>query len=226
MTFTKHFKYLGSYIVYYLRDDYDVEQQISKASASMGSLQPFWDYHAIDLRSKYLIFSDIPCNLLLWGCESWAFREGLLQKLEVFLHRRIIRKILRIGIMQVKEEQITSTTIRCWFYNISTVRHEIARRQLTFLGKIVRNSDSQLPAQLLTAWCDHKRKRGGVFQNNTKSIAQNIRLIIPAAIKDGLMASWVYFALDNVYWRHLVSLLANDASTCSRATRYTTTIVT
>ena len=52
ITSTKHFKYLGGYISYSLRDDYDVEARISQASAAMGALNPFWHDDAVDERSK------------------------------------------------------------------------------------------------------------------------------------------------------------------------------
>ena len=72
ITFTRHFKYLGSYISYSLKDDYDIEHRISQASAVMGDLNNFWTNSTVDNLSKYLIFCAIPCNLLLWGCESWT----------------------------------------------------------------------------------------------------------------------------------------------------------
>ena len=71
ITFTRHFKYLGSYILYSLKDNYDIEHIISQASAAMGALNNFWIDNIVDNLSKYLIFCAIPCNLLLWGCESW-----------------------------------------------------------------------------------------------------------------------------------------------------------
>ena len=86
ITFTKHFKYLGGYCYYSLKDDCDVDEPLSQASSAMGALNSFWYYRAVDDYSKYLIFFAIPCKLLLWGCESWALREATLQKLEVFLH--------------------------------------------------------------------------------------------------------------------------------------------
>ena len=70
VTFTRHFKYLGSYISYNLRDDHNVDSRIAAASASMGSLSSYWSDKSVDLKSKYLIFAAIPCNLLLWGSES------------------------------------------------------------------------------------------------------------------------------------------------------------
>ena len=125
----------------------------------MGALNPFWKDAAVDDFSKYLIFCAIPCNLLLWGCESWALREATLQKLEVFLHRSV-RKILKITLTQVIDESITNTSLRARFFNIHSIRNYIAKRQLTFIGKVVRNADDQIPTQLLTAWCKHPRKRG------------------------------------------------------------------
>ena len=136
----------------------------------MGALNHFWSDRTVDDYIKYLIFRAIPINLLLWGSESWALRETTLSKLEVFLHQSI-RKILRIDITQVMDERITNGSIRNRFFSI--------------------------PTQLLTAWCNNKRKHGAPLQNNKKNLAQNIRLLIPGAAKDGLLTSWVYFALDS-----------------------------
>jgi len=52
VTFTKHFKYLGSYVSYNLRDDFDVNSRITAASQSMGALRNFWDNPHVDLWSK------------------------------------------------------------------------------------------------------------------------------------------------------------------------------
>ena len=84
VTFTKHFKYLGGYCSYSLKDDYDVDEQLSQASSTMEALNHFWSDRAVDDHSKYQIFRAIPCNLLLWGCESWALRESTLKKLKYF----------------------------------------------------------------------------------------------------------------------------------------------
>ena len=70
VTFCPHFKYLGSWISFSLRDDNDVAKIIAIANVSMGAMSDFWDDNHVDVYSKYLIFRAIPCNLLLWGCES------------------------------------------------------------------------------------------------------------------------------------------------------------
>ena len=203
ITFTRNFKYLGGYCSYSLKDDYDVDERLSQASSVMGALNHFWSDRAVDDHSKYQIFRAIPCNLLLWGCESWALREATLKKLEVFLHCNI-QKILGITITQVIDKGITNKSVRTILFSIPTIRNQIAQRKLTFIGKVLHNKDYQIPTQLLTAWCDNKRQCGGVLQNNKKNLAKNIRLIILGAAKHGLLTLWVYFALDAAYWKYLI----------------------
>ena len=88
--------------------------------------------------------------------------------------------------------------------NIPTIRYHIEKQQLKFIRKLVSNSEDQIPTQLLTVWCDNKRKPGAPLQNNKKNLAQKIRLIVPGAEKYGLLTIWVYLALYNGYWVHLI----------------------
>ena len=125
----------------------------------MGSLQKFWADNAVDIHSKYLIFCTIPVNLALWGCESWALRVTLLKKFEVFFHPSI-RRILGISITQVIDEHITNDYVHMRFCRILSIRHQIAKRQLLFIGKFVQNSDNKIPTRILTVWCDHPCRRG------------------------------------------------------------------
>ena len=103
----------------------------------MGAMSKIWDDDHVETYSKYLLFKAIPCNLLLWVCEIWDLRKSLLASLEVFLHRGI-RRILKIRTSKVIKQQITNTSIREKFYNIPTIKNQIALRQLTYLGKIFR----------------------------------------------------------------------------------------
>ena len=96
-------------------------KRIAAANDSMGAMSKIWDDDHVDTYSKYLLFKAIPCNLLLWGCESWALIKSLLASLKVFLHRGI-RMILKIRMSKVIEKHITNTSIREKFYNIPTIR--------------------------------------------------------------------------------------------------------
>jgi len=96
--FVKHFKYLGSYISYNLRDDYDVHIRITTAYKAMGALHSFWKCNEIEKYSKYLLFLAIPVNLALWGYKSWALKDSLIHALNIFLHRSL-RRILGITML-------------------------------------------------------------------------------------------------------------------------------
>jgi hypothetical protein len=72
VSYTKHFKYLGTIISYSLRDDTDINTRIASAGKAMGALNGFFKRPQVNTYSKYLIFMAIPINLLLWSCESWA----------------------------------------------------------------------------------------------------------------------------------------------------------
>ena len=115
------------------------------------------------------------------------------------------------------DKKITNQSLRKQFFNVPTICNQLVKRQLTFIGKVVRNSEDQIPTKLLTAWCDNKRKRGASLQNNKKKLAHNIRLIVPGAEKNGLLITWVYLALDDGYWKHLIKQLGTHPSTWNGA---------
>ena len=94
VTFSRHFKYLGSYISFCLCDDYNIDKHIAAAPQFMGALKTMWDCPHLELWSKYLLFQSTPMNILLWGCETWSMHKALSNKLEVFLHRSIGRILL------------------------------------------------------------------------------------------------------------------------------------
>ena len=100
-------------------------KRIAAANASIGAMSKTWDDDHVDTYFKYLLFKAIPCNLLLWVCEIWALRRSLLASLEVFLHRGI-RRIFNIRMSKVFEKHITNTSIREKFYNIPTIKNQIA----------------------------------------------------------------------------------------------------
>ena len=162
----------------------------------MVSLNNIWVNNTFDNFSKYPFFCAIPSNLLLWGCESCSLREETLKKLEVFLHINV-RKILKITITMVIDEKIRNESVRKRFFNIPTIRYQLAKQQLTFFGKVVRKSEDQIPTQLLTSWFDNKRKLCTPLQNNKKKLTQNINLIVPGTAKYGLLTTSVFLALDD-----------------------------
>jgi hypothetical protein len=224
--FTRAFKYLGSMIYFDLRDDFDIGKRVSKASQMMGAMKNVWDDVYIDMYTKYLFFLAIPVNLLLWGCETWALKEESTRKLDVFIHRSA-RRILNISMTQEQEERIRNSEVRKKFFDIPTAERMIAGRQLTYLGKVVRNKrEGFLPKKLLTAWVDNKRPKGGVLFTNKKSLVKSLEFILPPIPpepeaddnslemkrwkriveerKAGDLRHWINDAMDQEYWEWMI----------------------
>ena len=122
----------------------------------MGALAKIKTDASVYNHRKYFIFLAIPINMLLWGCEIWALRTSLLKKIEVFLHLSI-QRILGISMTELKYKRITNETVRTKCFGILNIEEKLAKRQLTFIGKVTRDSDDHLSTKLLTTWCNHKR---------------------------------------------------------------------
>ena len=179
--FTKHFCYLGSFILYNLKDDFDISQRNPKAHQMMGMVKNIWNCHYINLFLKYEYFLGLVINILLFGCKSWALKESSLNNLDVFLHQSI-RQILNINMKQVMDEKISNKKIRKRFYDIPDIRRMIAARQLKYVGKVVRSDDTFIPKQLLTAWVSNTRPQGRPLTTNKNSLAKSLKLLYPKSI--------------------------------------------
>jgi hypothetical protein len=226
VTFTRHFKYLGSYISYNLRDDFDVEARLTSASQSFGALKNCWDNPHMDIYNKYMLFRAIPMNLLLWGCETWSLRQVLLNKLEVFLHQSI-RRILGINMTQVQEDRIRNDHVRQMFYDIPRVRNMIAARQMDFIGKVSRGDWSQPAKRMITACCTNKRLAQRPNFHNKDALVKNLKLLF-APVSDvviddrGSLKDWINEVSDETYWTKLVRcLLDRDADLPKRPAHWT-----
>ena len=99
--------YLGSYVSYNLKDDYDISQRITKTFQNMGALKNIWDDSHVGLYSKCLLLVAIPINQLLWGYESWALKESSLNDIDIFITQSS-RRIIGISMLEVKENKITN----------------------------------------------------------------------------------------------------------------------
>ena len=172
----------------------------------MGAMSNIWDDDHVDTYSKYLLFKAITCNLLLWGCESWALRKSLLTSIKVFLNRGI-RRILKTKICQVFKQHITNTSVQGKFYNIPMFKNQIALQQLTYLGKIFRQEDSHVPTCLLTVRCDHPRKFGRHIFTNKQYMVRNIQQVIPNVDAYRELSTWGFNALDAQHWNDLLNTL-------------------
>ena len=93
------------------------------------------------------------------------------------------------------------------FFSILTIRNQIAFRQLTYIGKIVRGKSTHIAARLLTAWCDHPCTVGRPILTNKPCIVRNIQLVITEVDDDGTLASCLFNAPDASFWNNLLRTL-------------------
>ncbi len=98
------------------------------------------------------------------------------------------------------------------FYDIPYVVNMIAARQLGFLGKIVWGPHDSPAHRMLTACCQHKRKRGCPYLHNKDVIVQNLCLLfarIPKVVNNGYgsVKDWFKEASHESYWTALVRFL-------------------
>ena len=92
--YTDKFKYLGSRLVPLLSDEPEIRHRIEQATNQVNSLSNFWKSSA-ELRTKRMIYLQIPLNTALYGCEYWALNERTRRLLSGF-HHKSMRKVLGI----------------------------------------------------------------------------------------------------------------------------------
>ena len=85
--------------------------------------------------------------------------------------------IIGISWDNVKEENIFNVQVRKRFNSIKNVELQIAKRRLTFLGKIIRMPNNKTPARLLSSVCQGKRPLGIPSTTTRHSMLKDIEKI-------------------------------------------------
>jgi hypothetical protein len=201
--FVNKFKYLGSIITPLLNEDIEIDTRIKKAKSIMGTAKTFFDNKDVDKRIKCQVYVAGPLNALLWGCESWNLTRRNLDKLTSF-HHNAIRRILGINWNQVREKHIKNKEVRGLLCNIPNIDAYITRRTATYLGKISRSDDMNLPKKILTAWINKKRKNGAPQLTCNNNFVSTIQKILPIekklSSKQALLREWYPLAKDQNSW--------------------------
>eukprot|EP00978_Attheya_sp_CCMP212_P012017 scaffold29800_cov23-Attheya_sp.AAC.1 len=202
VSFTNCFKYLGSIISSNLNDEIDIDARISQANKAMGAPRGYFRCPQVNLHSKRLIYLAIPINLVLWGVESWALTERCYKKLQVF-HTRSIRSILQINMTQVEEERITNHQILKRI-DIPSMENIIAKRQLKWLGKIVRMEERRLPIKMLSFRLPTPRPAHKPHTTNRNSLVRSLQILDPNISKHGILDEWFPSAQNEEEWNQRI----------------------
>jgi hypothetical protein len=207
VTMTKRFKYLGSWIVDDLRNDYEVEVRLKKATQQVGALAPLFHSKSIPIRTKYLVYVAIPLNTALWGCESWSITGTMERRLTTF-HHTTIRRILGMnGVDDRVANRISNKDVRRWFFSIADILDTITKRQLQWIGKVAQMDHSQMPRNLLMSWTSHKRPGNQPQTNYRKTYSKAIHQIVEECNPlTGAADTWMHIPQDDApRWTQLIN---------------------
>lgn len=85
ISFCKSFKYLGSTINELMDDTEDISNRIKIATSAFALMKNnILCNKRVHLQLRLQLYLAIPINLLLWGCESWAFTAEHKRKIRGF----------------------------------------------------------------------------------------------------------------------------------------------
>ena len=90
-----------------------------------------------------------------------------------------MRRILGIIMLKVKNEKIKNKEVYKRFRNSESFEEIWRRRQLLFLGRIVRLDNNKYPPMLITAICEGKQCCGRPFRTICDTMVEGIRTIVP-----------------------------------------------
>jgi len=136
------------------------------------------------------VFKAIIPSTLLYGSETWALSEPLIQRLDVALH-----ECLRMSLNISRADRVRNEDIRqrCNHRDIPSI---IRENRLRFLGHIARRPDSRILKQMLfathTPLAEGKPRQGG----------QTIIHTLRDDLQDTNMSpNWYLLAQDRTSWR-------------------------
>ena len=84
----------------------------------------------------------------------------------------------------------------------------INKRTATYVGKVARSNDDELPKQLLGAWMHLPRKAGGQQLSCNNNFARAISAVTLNALPESqalLFREWMPLALDENEWMNLIN---------------------
>ena len=101
---------------------------------------------------------------------------------------------------QVIDEKITNIKVRKSFHDIDTIEQTICKRQLKFIGRIIRMNVKNTPKQLLTAANTGKRNVGRPPSTTRTAMLKNIKKLFPSINDDDNIEKWSKYAHDKTLW--------------------------
>ena len=157
------FKYLGSYIDSELSDDIDVENRILGASKAFGRFgKKIFRNKRLSVKARVKAFRAFVLSILFYQSECWALKEVQRDKICRF-YNRCVRAIAGISRISQWHRRLTTCELAAKI-GLAPCEAELDGRCLAWLGHVARMEPDRLVRQMLFAWHDGSRIRGGPRQ--------------------------------------------------------------
>ena len=154
-----NYVYVGSNVNDQLTDDYEVIRKIKSASCMLGLLRKrVLGPRTTSNRVKKTIYLGMILGVLLYGSETWILTKTTELLLQSF-HRRATRTMNSINLWHTRKYSITSQTLENRL-GIGSMRDNIDKRVLGWLGHMTRMGPHRWPKQLLHSYIAHPRPVG------------------------------------------------------------------
>ena len=114
------------------------------------------------------------------GCESWTLTKTSLNKIEAFFIR-YLHRTFDVRWCDVVDNRIKNVSVRKNFNNIINIDSHIAKKNLSFLGKIIKLPQDKIPSRLISTFATKHRPLGRpnytIRHSNLKDIEKKIARI-------------------------------------------------
>ena len=147
------FVYLGSLFTSDARCEKEIRKRIGIAKAAFTSMNKVLTSRNISIKVRLRVLKCYVWSTLLYGCETWTISGVMLKKLGAF-ETWLYRRMLKIS----WKDKVTNEEV---YHRIKTKKalvQDIVRRQLSFLGHILRKDE--LEKLVVTGFVEGKRARG------------------------------------------------------------------
>ena len=150
----------------------------------------------IDYNTKGKVYCSFILPILLYAAECWCLTEKLLRLLSNF-HNQCLRVMCHTNRFLAWQNRLSISDL-CEKLSLKSVNTYIAKKQLQWVGHVVRMPWHRLPRKMLTCWVRSKRPRGCpkfTYGRSVKKLLKKVGI-------DKMV--WYDLASDRLRWRGLI----------------------
>ena len=156
---TKSFKYLGQIIQSDGHHDNEIKKRCACAMSALNRLFVLWKVKKLSVKTKLRIYQSLVLSVLTYGCETWPLTTLTKRTMNAF-EMKCLRKILNINYQQHITNEEVVRRIRAIHTTFVSLRKTIIKRQLQWLGHVIRKSPDELTKVALFGLVEGSRPRG------------------------------------------------------------------